>query len=136
MHVGVGGAGEREVQYLGSDLGPGDEISIRVLTDEAKADTDDAPRGCSFCASEIHHVQSLVSGPQTAICETCLAAIDAVMRRGAPLPLGAFIRQDEDRRCGFCLKGPPEVAGLIVRNDAAVCPECLRGLVDVKGESP
>jgi hypothetical protein len=36
-----------------------------------------------------------------------------------------------DARCGFCQKGPPELAGLLVRNAAALCPECLRACVDV-----
>ena len=34
LHVGVGEPDERQVHYLGADLVPGDEISIRVLSDE------------------------------------------------------------------------------------------------------
>jgi hypothetical protein len=40
VHVGVGGPGEREVQYLGSDLRPGDEISTMRLLSQGAA------RGC------------------------------------------------------------------------------------------
>jgi hypothetical protein len=130
VHVGVGGPGEREVQYLGSDLHPGDEISIRVVAEE-QALVSDAPEACSFCGSDMHHVRSLVAGRQVAICESCLSAFEAVVTRSAALPLGASIRQEGDARCGFCLKSPPDVAGLLVRNAAAICPECLRACVDI-----
>jgi hypothetical protein len=132
LHVGVGEPGERQVQYLGADLGPGDEISIRVLTDEeSEAAESEAPESCSFCGSSMHDVRSLVSGPQVAICNTCLSSFDAVVAHGAPLPVGASIREQGDVRCGFCQKGPPEIAGLISRNAAAICPECLRACVDM-----
>jgi len=133
LHVGLGDAGNRLVQYLGADLGPGDEISIRVLSDaECEAADDTAPRDCSFCGSDVHQIRSLVAGPQVAICDSCLASFDAVLTRGSALPVGASI-QDEGStaRCGFCQKGPPEVPGLIVRNAAALCPECLRACVDL-----
>jgi hypothetical protein len=111
-------------------LRPGDEISIRVLADD-EATASDAPEACSFCGSDMHHIESLVAGPQLAICDACICAFDAVVMRSQPLPLGAFIQQAGDLTCGFCLKGPPELAGLLVRNAAAICPECLRTCVDV-----
>lgn len=132
LHVGVGEPGERQVQYLGADLGPGDEISIRVLTDEENdAAAGGAPESCSFCGSSVHEIRSLVAGPQVAICDSCLASFEAVIARGAALPVGASIQEQGDARCGFCQKAPPEVAGLLVRNAAAVCPECLRACVDM-----
>jgi hypothetical protein len=133
LHVGLGEPGERLVQYLGADLGPGDEIWIRVLSDQEREAVDDTSfQSCSFCGSDIHQIRSLVAGPQVAICDACLASFDAVVARGAALPVGASIQDHGgDARCGFCQKGPPEVAGLIVRNAAALCPECLRACVDM-----
>jgi hypothetical protein len=131
LHVGVGEPGERQVQYLGADLGPGDEISIRVLSDEGSEADGGAPESCSFCGSSMHEIASLVAGPQVAICDSCLVSFDAVVAHGAPLPVGASIREQGDVRCGFCQKGPPELAGLLVRNAAAICPECLRACVDM-----
>jgi hypothetical protein len=51
--------------------------------------------------------------------------------RGAALPVGASIHDQGDAQCGFCRKSPPDVPGLIVRNAAAICPECLRARVDI-----
>lgn len=133
VHVGVGGPGERDVQHLGSDLYPGDEISIRVLSDEEAA-TNEGPQGCSFCGQDIGRIRSLVAGPQVAICDGCLLAFDGVVTERKALPLGASIQQDGDQRCGFCLKGVADVAGLLVRNAAAICPECLRVSVDIMRE--
>jgi hypothetical protein len=130
VHVGLGGAGERAIQHLGADLHPGDEITIRVREDD-ELPASDVPEACSFCGSGTHHISSLVAGPQVAICDSCLRAFDAVVTRGAALPVGGSIRQDGDLRCGFCLKGPPEVAGVLVRNAAAICPECLHACVDM-----
>jgi ClpX C4-type zinc finger protein len=130
VHVGCGGSGGREVQYFGSDLQAGDEISIRLVSDEAAAHLA-PPDGCSFCGSAIAQLASLVAGGQVAICGSCILAFDAVVTRSAALPVGASIREDAERHCGFCLKAPPEVAAVLVRNAAAICPECLRVCVDI-----
>jgi hypothetical protein len=133
VHVGVGEPGDVEVQYLGADLQPGDEISIRVL-----AERPDVPwphESCSFCGSDNYHIGSLVSGSQVAICDICLAAFHAVITHNAPLPPGASIQEQGDARCGFCQKGPPEVAGLFVRHAAALCSECLRVCLDLYNTS-
>jgi hypothetical protein len=112
LHVGVGEPGERQVQYLGADLEPGDEIAIRVLSDEEReAAAGGAPESCSFCGSDVHAIRSLVAGPQAAICDSCLTSFHAVVARGAALPVGASIQDQGDARCGFCQKGPPEMAG-------------------------
>jgi hypothetical protein len=129
LHVGVGEPGERQVQHLGADLGPGDEITIRVLAERDHVLRD--PELCSFCGSEVQSVKSLVAGPQVAICDACLAAFSAVVASGARLPIGASIHERGDIRCGFCRKAPPKVPGVLVRNGAAVCPECLRACADV-----
>jgi ClpX C4-type zinc finger len=134
LHVGVGDPGERQVQYLGAYLGPGDEIAIRVLSDEeSRAASYEAPERCSFCGSDTHSVRSLVAGPEVAICDSCLTAFHAVLVSCAPLPIGAFIHEQGDAHCGFCQKAPPDVPGLFVRNAAGVCPECLRACVEITG---
>lgn len=130
VHVGVGPPEDREIQHFGSDLRPGDEISIRVLADEVIA-ASEGPKACSFCGNDMHYLTSLVAGPKVAVCDSCLVAFDAVVTQGAALPVGASIQQEGDRQCGFCLKGTPEVAGLLVRNRAAICPECLRACMDI-----
>lgn len=132
LHVGVGPSGERQVQYLGADLHPGDEITIRVLDeDDARACGDIGP--CSFCGSDVSSVKSLISGPRVSICDACLAGFTAVVARGAPLPIGATIQERGTARCGFCGKTPPEVPGVLARNGAAICPECLRACADMTG---
>jgi hypothetical protein len=130
VHVGAGEPGQREVQYLGSDLAPGDEISIRVLADEAGV-ASTAPDACSFCGSDVYSVRSLVAGPRLAICDACLLAFDAVLTRGAALPVGASIQERGERHCGFCRQAPPEVPGLFVRHLGALCPQCLRACVEM-----
>jgi len=58
-------------------------------------------------------------------------AFHSVIAHNAPLPIGASIQEQGDASCGFCQKAPPEVAGLFVRNAAALCPECLRACLDL-----
>jgi hypothetical protein len=132
VHVGVGEPGDVEVQYLGADLRPGDEISIRVLAeDDEYLDANKGPESCSFCGSDNYQIESLVAGSQVAICDVCISAFHSVIAHNAPLPIGASIQEQGDASCGFCQKAPPEVAGLFVRNAAALCPECLRACLDL-----
>jgi len=81
MRIGVGAPGDRQVQYLGSDLRAGDEIAIRVLDDDQPTD-DQVPEACSFCGTNIHDIQSLVSGPRVSICNGCTAAFNAAAFAG------------------------------------------------------
>jgi hypothetical protein len=132
VHVGVGEPGDAEVQYLGADLRPGDEISIRVLAeDDDRLNMSATLESCSFCGGDKFLIGSLVAGTQAAICDSCLSAFHAVITQSAALPIGASIQEQGDARCGFCQKGPPEVAGLLVRNAAALCPECLHACLDL-----
>jgi hypothetical protein len=136
LHVGVGEAGEWEVQYLGRDLRPGDEISIRVLADcESPTDTGWPPQSCSFCGNNRRRIISLVAGPEAAICDGCIADFHAFITHGAALPAGASIHGGGESHCGFCHKAPPEVPGLLARNGAAICPECLHACMDLLGAS-
>jgi hypothetical protein len=132
LHVGVGQAGEWEVQYLGGDLRPGDEISVRVLTDfESPTDADGRLQSCSFCGNNYRRIISLVAGPEAAICDGCIADFHAFIKHGAALPAGAYIQDGGEGRCGFCHKAPPEVPGLLARKGGAICPECLRACTDL-----
>jgi hypothetical protein len=132
LHVGIGEAGDYEVQYLGGDLRPGDEISIRVVADDEElTDPSRPPTSCSFCGANNYDIGSLVGGGRAAICDFCIQAFHGVIARGAALPLGASIQDRVEGQCNFCLKSPPEVPGLLVRNTAAICPECLHVCVDL-----
>jgi len=136
LHVGIGEVGDCEVQYLGGDLRPGDEISIRVLaSNEEPTDPSRPPESCNFCGSDKFNVGSLVGGRQVAICDGCIRAFRAVIALGAALPIGASIQDRSDGHCNFCHKSPPEVPGLLVRNMAAICPECLHACTDLTGGS-
>jgi ClpX C4-type zinc finger len=136
MHVGTGGPGNRETHYLAANLVAGDEITIRVLKEaELQQGEYPAPEGCSFCGNSLHNVQSLVAARHQAICDSCLASFSAVVLTGAALPVGASICESSGGpSCAFCDKAPPDVPALLVRNDAAICPGCLRSCVDVRGD--
>jgi hypothetical protein len=131
VHVGVGEAGENQAQYLGGDLRPGDELSIRVLADESRIQRVFSLEVCSFCGKSKRDISSCVAGPQVAICVSCVELFHMVIKDGGPLPIGSAIVDQGDHRCSFCLKSPPEVAGLFARNNAAICPECLRVCMDL-----
>src|SRR5262249_8799272 len=136
LHVGIGEAGEYDVQYLGGDLRPGDEISIKIVADHDElTDPSRGPDSCSFCGLNKFDIESLVAGPQVAICDGCIQAFHAVIAKGAPLPLEASIQEGVDAQCNFCHKSPPEVPGLLVRNASAICPECLHVCVDLTEDS-
>lgn len=127
-------AGETPVQWLAANLAVGDEIVIRVV-DPAGLEAA-VPAGCSFCGAEVHDLSSLVQGPSAAICDRCVAGLGAALQQKGPLPLGASIRDEPDWSCGFCGTRPGAGSGVMVRNGAAVCPECLRACVELVGESP
>jgi len=67
LHVGEGAAPEREVHHFGADLIAGDELSIRLLDDAEGQAQASAPEACSFCARDIHHLQSLLTGSKVAV---------------------------------------------------------------------
>jgi hypothetical protein len=133
VHFGVGEAGENQVQHLGGDLQPGDELSIRVLAGEGRVQPGFSLEICNFCGNSKRDIRSCVAGPQVAICEGCVQVFHSVITEGGPLPVGSAIVDHGERRCSFCLKSPPEIAGLLARNNAAICPECLRVCADLVG---
>jgi len=127
------GSGDAPVQWLTADLKIGDEIVIRVV-DLSEAEQG-PPLGCSFCGREVHDVSTLVHGPAAAICDDCIQGFSTALRTSTQLPTGASIRGESEWRCGFCSNQPTNTGGLVVRNGAAVCPECLRACSDILTES-
>jgi hypothetical protein len=136
MHVASGGPEERTIHHLAADLATGDEVTIRVVDDgELDGVVPRAADGCSFCGSSIHDVHSLVSVERKAICYSCLRSFRAVVLHGATLPVGTTVRDGEGRpSCAFCDRAPPDVPALLVRNDSAICPGCLRSCVDLRDD--
>ena len=135
MHIGTG-QGEHEVHHLDASLVVGDEVTIRLLEDDELDELGDetlaAPSECSFCGADSHGVASLVAANSVAICSTCLTQFSNVVRLGGPLPMGSVVwERPGEFRCGFCDKGPPAVSGLLVRNNAGICAECLRSCVEL-----
>ena len=131
VHVGTGGPGERETHHLATDLVPGDEIVIRVLED-VELPLDTGPASCTFCGSSAHDVHSLVAVQSRAICDACIASFSAFVLGKAPLPLGVAIREGAGGPdCAFCQKSPPDVPAVLVRNESAICPGCLRSCADL-----
>jgi len=124
-------ADDRTLQWLNAQLGVGDEIQVRII--DASEIVDSSPTGCNFCGRSIHELENLVQGTDVAICNHCVTAFAATVKNGTHLPLGASIRDDSERSCGFCRKQPGDVPGVVVRNGAAICPECLRACSDIIG---
>jgi hypothetical protein len=133
IHVGgaegSGYSGETQPQWLGAHLRAGDEVLIRIVevVEEVPAGT----RDCSFCGAGNRDIASLVQGLQVGICNGCIASFDAFLKSRAQLPLGASIQDQPDQECGFCGKQSGEIAGLLTRNGAAICAECLRSCSDL-----
>jgi hypothetical protein len=133
IHVGVGGPEDQRIQHLGADLKPGDEITIRVISDEELDQLDEPqPSNCSFCGTSVFEIQSMTSGVgNIGICNLCIKSLTAVLIESEPLPLGASFRDNGDAQCGFCSSSVKDAAGLLVRNGAAICSPCLRMCSDL-----
>jgi hypothetical protein len=123
------GSNEASLQWLAADLKAGDEIIIRVLEVQELEFT--GPPGCSFCGREIHDVSLLVQGPSASICDRCITGFSAAVKNATELPLGASLRDEPEWVCGFCGTQPGNIPGVVVRNGAALCPECLRACFDI-----
>jgi hypothetical protein len=128
------GGPDSPLQWLTANLRIGDEIAIRVVdTSEFEPS---APPTCSFCAREVHEVSTLVQGTDAAICDGCVRSLSNAIRNGIELPVGASIRDEPGWTCGLCQNQPGNIAGVVVRNGAAVCPECLRSCAEIIEERP
>ena len=117
------------IQWLDSHLSIGDEIRIRIV--ESSGAASDLATGCNFCGRESEELDRLVSGRSVAICDDCTIRFAETLKSSAPLPIGASIRDDPKRGCDFCGKHGHDVGGLLVRNGAAICPECVRSCEDL-----
>jgi hypothetical protein len=133
IHVGgaegSGYSGETQPQWLGAHLRAGDEVLIRIVevVEEVPAGTGH----CSFCGAGNRDIASLVQGLQVGICSGCIASFDAFLKSRGQLPLGASIQDQPDQECGFCGRQSGDLAGLLTRNGAAICAECLRSCSDL-----
>jgi hypothetical protein len=128
-------AGEGPLQWLAANLHAGDAVRIEVV-DIAVADAaNETQRACSFCGGDIHELNSLIEGPGAAICDGCSTSFSEAVRNRASLPAGAAIHSETALTCGFCGQGHEDVPALIVRNGAAICPECLRSCEDMLRDS-
>ncbi len=119
-----GQSSEGQLQWLDSNLSIGDEIRIRIVEAVEAAETWE--RGCSFCAREIPEIERMIQGPKVAICSDCTNRFAESLSHGSALPVGASIHDDPQQPCGFCGKDPRDTGGVIVRNGAAICGECVR----------
>jgi hypothetical protein len=127
-----GQSSDGRIQWLDANLSIGDEVRIRIV--EASASVAFAPTGCSFCARELPDVVRLIQGVTVAICDDCTMGFAASLKDGAALPLGAAIHDQPAQKCGFCGQGAPEVAGVLVRNAAAICGQCVRTCEELVAE--
>jgi hypothetical protein len=131
-------ASESQMQWLAANLTIGDETVVRIV--DANDFEDAGPHGCNFCGRDIHDVSKLLEGPAGTICDGCITSFSEAVKNLGPLPLGASIRDEREWTCGICAKQPGKIpgaaAGVVVRNGAAICPECLRAAVEILDTSP
>lgn len=125
--------GEDSMQWLASNLKVGDEIVIKIV--DGSRDADQIPDACSFCGRKSQEVESLIGGKKIAICGDCVAGFSQAITSQKQLPIGAAIHDEPSWACGFCGNGPEAIPGLIVRNGAAICPECLHACSDISPEA-
>lgn len=125
----AGSTDEGSLQWLKPNLKIGDEIVVRVVETAEQEDLE--PPRCSFCGRESHEVSSLIAGQSAYICDGCINSFTSTLKGGTELPLGASIRDEHEWICGLCGKQPGTIPGVIVRNGAAVCPECLHACSDL-----
>jgi kynureninase len=94
----------------------------------------EAGLSCSFCGRAPGHAHRLVAGPDTCICDGCIALAASVLVTAGPpataAPTATMVRLDSrasGQRCSFCGKPYHRVtglAGLAAARDARICYEC------------
>jgi hypothetical protein len=131
-------AGEGPMQWLDADLKAGDTIVIEVLehVEEEQGEEETSPLMCAFCGRASHDVEYLLESRSTRLCSACVSDFGAALGHNGALPLGASFRDEPDWACGFCGKRPKDVPGVIVRNGAAICPQCVHACADMLSSSP
>lgn len=126
--------GEDSMQWLVADLKVGDEIVVKII--DSLREIDQIPDTCSFCGRESHEVSGFIAGGNVVICEECVTGFSQAITAQKRLPIGAAIHDEPSWACGFCGKSPDVIPGLIVRNGAAICPECLHACSDISSQGP
>jgi len=126
-------AGNDSLQRLAANLKVGDEITVQIV--DSSEQLDSIPDACSFCGREWQEVSNLVKGETVTICDRCVSAFSEAVTTQKELPIGTAIRDESSWACGFCKNSPDIIPGVIVRNGAAICPECLRACSDILSES-
>jgi hypothetical protein len=124
---------EGPLHWMTACLGVGDRIVIEVV--DATVEAGEPPR-CDFCGREAVEVSAVVQGQAGSICDLCVSGFSAAVHKGDTLPTGASFRDDSISTCRFCGKAPPAIGGVVVRNGAALCAECLRTAADILGDGP
>jgi len=119
-----GQSSDGRLQWLDAHLSIGDEIRVRIV--ETSSASSSIPEACSFCVREAREVAKLVTGTKVGICDDCTKRFAASVKSGAALPIGASIQDDPQQACGFCGEDGSAVGGVIVRNGAAICGQCIR----------
>ena len=128
-------AGDGPLQWLAANLKIGDTVKIEVVDLVAGAESENEEFACGFCGRDMHAVRNLIQGQDVAICDGCTMAFSEAVRTGGRLPTGAIIQDEPKWVCGFCSKVAAGMAGVIVRNAAAICPECLSACNDILQDS-
>ena len=124
-------ASEGHLQWMTANFGIGDQIVIEVV--DAAAEGESEPLRCDFCGLDVHEVSTLIQGKAGSICNLCITGFSTAVHKGSALPVGASFREDSGLACRFCGRVPTANA-VVVRNGAAICPECLRTGADILGE--
>jgi ClpX C4-type zinc finger len=124
--------GDDSMQWLAANLKIGDEITVQIV--DASEKLNSFPMACSFCGKDQHEVSNLVAGEKVLICGQCISDFSEALTIQKQLPIGAAIRNEPSWACGFCNNSPGIIPGVIVRNGAAICPECLRVGSDILSE--
>ena len=125
-------AGQGLLHWMTASLRVGDQILFEV--DEAVTERRAEHQRCDFCGLEMDDVSALMQGQSGSICNGCITSLSHAIHKGSPLPLGAAFRDDCDLPCRFCEVRPPAISGVVVRNGAAICAQCLRTAADILGE--
>jgi hypothetical protein len=128
-------AGDGPLQWLAANLKVGDTVKIEVVDLVAAAESEHEELACGFCARDVHAVRNLIQGQDVAICDGCTMAFSEAVKAGGRLPTAATIQDDPKWVCAFCNKAAARMAGVIVRNAAAICPECLSACNDILQDS-
>lgn len=124
-------AGDGPLQWLAAHLKVGDSVQIDVVDLLAENESQNVDLACGFCGLDTHAVTNLIQGQSASICDLCTVTFSEAVGGGGRLPTGAAFRDEPEWACGFCSRAATALAGVVVRNGAAICPECLSACRDL-----